>query len=299
MSSIAFFGFTDLYLDNLFGTGQLIAIRGQFGKSMSYQIKYRHPWLLGKRRYLSLRRWYTTGSASFVSSVTGGGGSINYRDETRNGGDVAIGIPLGEKYSLEHSLKVEGVSVPSANNNYYNIFSLSNALSYDTRDFVLNPSTGSLYTFSIEKAFGWGSNALSFTRVDMYANKFFHIYGKHVLALRLVGGSKSGTLEDSELYYVGGSTTVRGFDDQDPFATGRRRLIFNAEWRYTFNSILQGVIFYDIGTATNARFPKMSDFRSGKGLGLRLTTPLGPIRIDYGINCFGQGVLHFNIGQAF
>ena len=41
---------------------------------------------------------------------------------------------------------------------------------------------------------------------------------------------------------------------------------------------------------------------SGRGLGLRLNTPMGPIRLDYGIGdsrAFGEGIVHFSIGQAF
>ena len=41
---------------------------------------------------------------------------------------------------------------------------------------------------------------------------------------------------------------------------------------------------------------------TGLGAGIRFNTPLGPIRLDYGVaggRNFGEGVLHFSIGQAF
>jgi outer membrane protein insertion porin family len=82
------------------------------------------------------------------------------------------------------------------------------------------------------------------------------------------------------------------------------------EYRYTFNDIFQGVIFYDFGSAwgevingeAGGGGPDFSQFLSGRGFGLRLNTPLGPIRLDYGIGdsrSFGEGLVHFSIGQAF
>ena len=72
----------------------------------------------------------------------------------------------------------------------------------------------------------------------------------------------------------------------------------------------QGVAFYDFGNAwgevldgsATGGAPDFSQFLSGRGLGLRLNTPMGPIRLDYGIGdsrSFGEGIVHFSIGQAF
>jgi outer membrane protein insertion porin family len=37
----------------------------------------------------------------------------------------------------------------------------------------------------------------------------------------------------------------------------------------------------------------------GYGLGVRIQSPLGPIRIDYGINDSGDNQIHFGIGERF
>ena len=40
------FFYSDIYFDNLFGTGQLLALKGQFGENQtSYQVKYFNPWM--------------------------------------------------------------------------------------------------------------------------------------------------------------------------------------------------------------------------------------------------------------
>ena len=48
--------------------------------------------------------------------------------------------------------------------------------------------------------------------------------------------------------------------------------------------------------------PDFAHFISGKGLGIRVNSPLGPIRLDWGLAAgknFSDGVLHFSIGQVF
>ena len=37
----------------------------------------------------------------------------------------------------------------------------------------------------------------------------------------------------------------------------------------------------------------------GYGLGVRINSPLGPIRVDYGFNDEGEGRFHFGIGERF
>ena len=41
------------------------------------------------------------------------------------------------------------------------------------------------------------------------------------------------------------------------------------------------------------------DAKIGKGLGFRINSPLGPIRIDFGIDEKGEMRTHLNIGHVF
>ena len=75
-------------------------------------------------------------------------------------------------------------------------------------------------------------------------------------------------------------------------------------------------MFYDFGNAwqTNTKEPdrsgaeKFSDLRSGVGVGLRITTPVGPLRFDYAWPLDAapgeqdkkkNGKFYFNFGQSF
>jgi outer membrane protein insertion porin family len=64
------------------------------------------------------------------------------------------------------------------------------------------------------------------------------------------------------------------------------------------------VLFADAGNtfAERAGF-SISDLKVGVGFGLRITTPLAPVRIDVGYPVPGSGLAsprwHFSIGQMF
>ena len=144
------------------------------------------------------------------------------------------------------------------------------------------------------------ADSINFTRIDLNINKFFPMGDKATLAFRAIGGLKLGEIESSELYYVGGANTVRGYDDTKPFGTGTKQGIFNVEYRHPFNDVFTVVLFYDTGFATLDLLPfDFAKFHSGRGVGVRLNTPLGPIRLDYGIADDGSAIPHFSIGNTF
>ena len=88
---------------------------------------------------------------------------------------------------------------------------------------------------------------------------------------------------------------------------GTNMFLLSTEFRMPVASNLIGVLFADYGDAWDAQsglsiqnFPQHSGFRGnlGVGVGLRVTTPIGPIRLDYGIGREG-GRTHFSIGHSF
>ena len=121
---------------------------------------------------------------------------------------------------------------------------------------------------------------------------------KQTLASRFILGVMSGDLPNSELYYVGGTNTVRGYPEYPhTFANGRNRAILNIEYRILFNDMFQGLVFIDAGWASSLGALKHA--KIGKGAGIRMMSPLGPIRLDFGFGETGDMITHFNIGHVF
>ncbi|MBT3580896.1 BamA/TamA family outer membrane protein [bacterium] len=297
------FVFADVYWDNILGTGQLVSLKGQFArqfKSSTYQFKYHNPWMWPERKAFTFRAWHTNGEQAFLSNLTNAG-AISYRDEIRNGLDASVSIPLDEKLRVSHKIRLENINVTD-DNNVYSVQSYTPMLSYDTRDVWFNPLNGDYYTWSVEKGFKINADSLNFIKTDLGLRKFFQTFENQTIATRIELGYMAGDLQDSELYYTGGVNTVRGYSDLSPYSVGSKRLLASIEYRVSFNEVFQGVLFIDTGLASNSLENVLSfsqGYKIGKGFGLRLNTPLGPFRLDFGNNEQGNWYTHFNIGHAF
>jgi outer membrane protein insertion porin family len=119
---------------------------------------------------------------------------------------------------------------------------------------------------------------------------------KVVFASRFVLGAALNQLPPFEQYYVGGSDTVRGYDSDAEF--GDNQIYGNLELRYRFNRQFQIVGFVDAGQAYGGNFSSGGSTLYSAGGGVRVQTPLGPIRLDIGVGKDGAKT-HFGIGSTF
>jgi len=99
------------------------------------------------------------------------------------------------------------------------------------------------------------------------------------------------SLPIEERFFAGGSGTVRGYrerrlgplDNKGNPTGGDGLAVFNAEWRFPIWRWLGGAVFFDTGAVTeSATDLGFGALVSGVGAGLRLITPVGPIRLDAG-----------------
>ena len=131
--------------------------------------------------------------------------------------------------------------------------------------------------------------------------------------LQPFGGRPPITVLDI-FYQAGGTQTVRGYKQDslsaytllDSPVGGTKLLVFNQEVRFPLFWLLSGVAFADAGnTFTDEAGIVFSDLAVGVGFGLRIRTPLAPIRIDLGFPKYGNPTgstsarWHFSIGQIF
>ena len=130
----------------------------------------------------------------------------------------------------------------------------------------------------------------------LWARKKSEELPKVVLANRLVIGQSFGQLPPFEQYFVGGSETVRGYDVDAQL--GDNQVYNNLELRYRFQKKLTLVAFIDAGRASGGRFANDDSVLYSIGGGVRLQTPIGPIRFDVGFGRDGART-HFAIGPTF
>jgi outer membrane protein insertion porin family len=131
--------------------------------------------------------------------------------------------------------------------------------------------------------------------------------GSQALAFNIQAGTVLGDLPPYEAFSLGGSNSVRGYDEGDVGA-GRSFVQASAEYRFPIFAVVGGALFVDfasdLGTGDNvpgnpAGVREKPGNGFGYGLGIRVQSPLGPIRVDYGFNDEGDSRLHFGIGERF
>ncbi|ANZ45072.1 BamA/OMP85 family outer membrane protein [Cloacibacillus porcorum] len=135
---------------------------------------------------------------------------------------------------------------------------------------------------------------------DIFETTFLNGYeDKPVLfAARLIAGSSTGDVPYDEMYTVGGDTTLRGYEDD--YQHGTNMVLGNFELRIPMQKMLSFVVFYDVGRAWDMgsyRSVGNDDWGSSPGIGIRLNTPLGNLRLDYADG--DEGRFHFGFGELF
>jgi outer membrane protein insertion porin family len=196
----------------------------------------------------------------------------------------------------------------------YELVSVGLTQTFDHRDNPLNPRKG----WVLELA---GSDSELLRNYVNYVTltERFSLYipvGPTVLAagVRFGGIFPSGGGGDlgipiEERFFNGGATTVRSFLERqlgpkdignNPLG-GLTRSVFNIEDDFPIYAGIIGAVFFDSGGLGSSPF---DNFSTGVGLGLRYNLPVGPIRVDYGVNPAPRkndsfGAFNLSFGFAF
>jgi outer membrane protein insertion porin family len=184
----------------------------------------------------------------------------------------------------------------------------------DRRDNPFNPSKGSVLKLSTEQSLPFGQGEISMNRLKADYTQFlpvqlFKSEKDQVFALNVQAGTVIGDLPPYESFGLGGSNSVRGYGAGD-VGNGRSYVLASAEYRFPLPILdsLGGVLFADFATDLGSGDTVVGDPAGvrgkpgegfGYGAGVRLNSPLGLIRADYGINDQGDSQVHFGIGHRF
>lgn len=313
--------------DNVFGTGQSASVRqkvGQYGERTD--ITYRYPWLFGTplRGDLSLFQEYHDAhiygykqqQEGFAAGIERTLLPVPFKDLYRLRLALRYQLAWVRNYDVSSSLLTVGPEAILPGTQL--VAKVTPAVTADYRDNVVDPKHGSYHTLSVDLAGPYFGSQASFVKSNMETKWFFEAPLETTFALDARLGlatpyGNSDSLPSQERFYAGGSTTIRGYpqDKVGPLDSngnplgGNTLMIGNVEWRFPIWRWLSGVTFLDIGTvAPDVGSLSFSGFKTGIGGGLRITTPIGPVRFDagYALNPIpgsGRWQFYLAIGHAF
>ncbi|XVE78865.1 hypothetical protein DITRI_Ditri14bG0012400 [Diplodiscus trichospermus] len=162
----------------------------------------------------------------------------------------------------------------------------------------------SMFAFNMEQGLPIMPEWLVFNRVNARATKGVGIGPAHLL-LRLSGGHVVGNFSPHEAFALGGTNSVRGYKE-GAVGSGRSYVVCSTEVSFPMLGPVEGVIFADYGhdlwsgpnvpgDPAGARYKPGSGY--GYGLGIRVDSALGLLRLEYALNDRHSKRIHFGVGH--
>ncbi|MDQ7838405.1 MAG: outer membrane protein assembly factor BamA [Thermodesulfobacteriota bacterium] len=313
-----FIGMAEISQRNLFGRGQELSLRAQTSsRSTRYNLSFTEPYFLDTKLAtgVDLFNWETEYD-DYTKKSTGGGLRLGYplTDNLRVfGGYRFEDATMSDVSSTASWVIVESMDIHVTS-------SLNAAIERDTRNSYVDPTAGSINSFSIEYAGGFLGGDSAYTKYTAKSGWYYPLFWDTVGhingAIGYVKENPDGKLPVYEKFYLGGLNSVRGFKfgDISPIdpATGERiggekMLLFNVEYIFPLikKAGLKGVVFFDAGNAFREEDSyNLTDLRTSVGFGFRWFSPIGPLRLEWGYNIDPEpgeksSSWDFTIGGAF
>ncbi|MBI5483876.1 MAG: outer membrane protein assembly factor BamA [Deltaproteobacteria bacterium] len=269
----------------------------------------------------------------------------DYLDYSRRlmGGDIKTSYPINDFVStfLMYKYEIKDIYKPTIAYQALNVQDKENyplgttttssiyaSITRNTTDYRLDPSTGMINSLSIDFA-GLGGNN-KFARYTTDHNWFHPVYKKLIFATKLTLGyiqEIGQKIPIDERFYLGGIYSLRGYkartvapsklqttgDNSNKLSEtiylGGDKQIFGTT-ELTFPLLqdfgVKAVMFFDYGNAFVSSKDLTKTMLFSYGAGIRWASPIGPLRLEYGIpiNPRSQhdsksGKFEFTIGSLF
>lgn len=253
--------------------------------------------------------------------------------ERRIGGGISLNKPINSEWNGTVGLNYANISLRDRDGNVAKVDAQGNPLSFsgtgvddlttvsftavrDLRDNSINPTSGSVLSLTTEQSIPLGRGNILGNKLQANYSQYIPLGSQtnrdpqslpQVLAFNVQGGTFIGDLPPYNAFVLGGPNSVRGYQTGD-VATSRSFVQASAEYRFPIYKFIGGVAFADfasdLGTSSEVLGEPGVDRGKpgtgfGYGAGLRINSPIGIIRADFGLNDQGESRFQFGFGQRF
>jgi len=321
-TSVGLVGELKLSDSNFLGRGQdaSLTLSASNKGDKTFELSWFDPWLKGTEQV------QLGGAIYWTQSVDDNAEADEVEKVKKYGTRWTIGKGLNKDIGVSFSARYDNYKELFGNkkvNDKYKLFAMGPTITLDTRDNKFSPTKGLYATMSYER----GELIKDPRKYDQFETdlRAYHptFFGeKNVMAYRAAWGTTGSGTPEALRFSIGGAESVRGYD-YSAF-DGFDKFHATIENRTKINDTLQLVAFFDIGNAwqNESRDPRtgkkiykpnrkdahdFKDLKKGYGVGVRLNTPIGPLRFDYGWPMDPEkkgekkdkGKFYFSFGQSF
>ncbi|MDD5285579.1 MAG: outer membrane protein assembly factor BamA [Desulfuromonadaceae bacterium] len=327
-----FIGQGSIQQANFLGLGLKANLSGSIGgRSQTYSVGLTDPYFLDTK--------WSLGADIYRSER-------DYIDYSRRltGGDIKAGYPINDFVGtfFMYKYEIKDIYHPSTayqllswqdKGNYpigtTSTSSIFSSITRNTTDYRLDPSTGMINSFSIDFAGLGGDN--KYARYISENNWFHPLYKKLIFSTKLGLGyiqEVGQPVPIDEKFYLGGIYSLRGYKARtvSPYRTqltkdvngnqynetvylgGDKEIFGNAELTFPLLQEvgIKGVVFFDYGNSFTDNNSLTKNILMSYGGGIRWASPMGPLRLEYGIPINPRGTIdsksgrfEFSIGTLF
>lgn len=329
------FGTVSYRQDNFGGNNQKLTAEAQVStRDLLFDVSFTDPWIAGDpyrtsytatafaRRAINLN---FDGGPTPIDLANGDrvrirrlGSGITFSRPLDNGWVVALGtiaqtVSSRDADGIINAVDAAGNPLTLSGTGTDLLWTFPISATLDRRNEPFNPTSGSILRLNAEQSVPIGQGSIFMNRLRGSYSHYIPVRwlnfndGPQALAFNAQVGTILGDVPPYEAFSLGGTNSIRGYEEGD-VGSGRSYAQFTAEYRFPLFSFLGGALFFDAGSdlgsgnaVPGAPGPSRGKPGSGFGFGLgaRVQTPLGPLRIDYGFSDAGEGRLHFGIGERF
>ncbi|MBI1852885.1 MAG: outer membrane protein assembly factor BamA [Planctomycetes bacterium] len=298
---------------NLFGTGRRVDVGGRVSsKNVRGEATYTDPFVFGSDTQLEVKSFDERRDEPSFSVA-------------RVGGTITLSRPLFEfvrgnfGYSFINSNAFDlQPDIPEDEGPRVDVAGFKWGVTREARDNPANPTSGSYLQFEHEtSAFALGAD-VNFYRLTIAGSTYHELRPETVLGAGVRGGiiapfGATKQIPIQERFFNGGEASVRSFKESElgPRGTdghplgGEGSTTASVELRQAIVDPLQIALFVDAGNVSSrAEQFILRGFRFAVGTGIRFVTPVGPLRVDVGLNPNPRSgedtyAIHFSVGYAF